>query len=170
MADPAAHVAICPGSFDPLTLGHVDIIERATALFDQVIVGLLRNPDKRPLFSLDERVAMIRDCFANNARVRVETFEGLLVDFARRVRATSVVRGLRGISDFDYERQMAYMNRHLHPGLDTVFMMPSPRYMHVSSTLVRDIAAHGGSLTGLVPQAVLDRFTRRREGMVTDRV
>jgi pantetheine-phosphate adenylyltransferase len=165
----AAHIAICPGSYDPLTSGHIDIIERATALFDRVVVGLLVNPGKSPLFSADERVGILREYFAGHSRVVVETFDGLLVEFARRSRATTVVRGLRGISDFDYERQMAIMNRHLHPGLDTVFLMPSPRFMHVSSTLVRDIAAHGGSLAGLVPPSVIDRLARRRLAASSDR-
>lgn len=166
----APHIAICPGSFDPLTNGHVDIIERATAIFDRVIVGLLVNSGKSPLFSAKERESMIRDAFATNPKVSVDTFDGLLVEFARRSRATTIVRGLRGMSDFDYERQMAHMNRHLHPGLETVFLMPSPRFMHVSSTLVRDIAARGGSLTGLVPPIVIDRLSRRREAETSDRV
>lgn len=166
----APHIAICPGSFDPLTNGHVDIIERATAIFDRVIVGLLVNSGKSPLFSATDREGMIRETFAANPKVSVDTFDGLLVEFARRSRATTIVRGLRGMSDFDYERQMAYMNRHLHPGLETVFLMPSPRFMHVSSTLVRDIAARGGSLTGLVPPIVIDRLTRRREAETSDRV
>ena len=163
------HIAICPGSFDPLTNGHLDIIERATAIFDRVIVGLLVNPGKSPLFSAAERESIVRTCFASNPKVSVDTFDGLLVEFARRSRATTIVRGLRGISDFDYERQMAITNRHLHPALETVFLMPSPRFMHVSSTLVRDIAAHGGSLTGLVPPIVIDRLTRRREAETSDR-
>jgi pantetheine-phosphate adenylyltransferase len=165
----APHIAICPGSFDPLTNGHVDIIERATAIFDRVIVGLLVNSGKSPLFSAKDREAMIREAFAANPKVSVDTFDGLLVEFARRSRATTVVRGLRGMSDLEYERQMAYMNRHLHPGLETVFLMPSPRFMHVSSTLVRDIAARGGSLTGLVPPIVIDRLARRREAETSDR-
>lgn len=165
----APHVAVCPGSFDPLTSGHIDIIERAAALFDRVVVGLLVNPGKTPLFSVDERLAILRDAFAGHARVAVETFDGLLVEFARRTRATTVVRGLRGVSDFDYERQMAVMNRHLHPGLDTIFLMPSPRFMHVSSSLVRDIASHGGSLAGLVPPAVIERLNQRRHAAMSDR-
>ena len=166
----AHHIAICPGSFDPLTSGHIDIVERATAIFDRVIVGVLVNSGKAPMFSLDERVAIIREFFAANSRIEVATFDGLLVEFARRSRATTIVRGLRGISDFDYERQMAIMNRHLHPALETVFLMPSPRFMHVSSTLVRDIAHRGGSLAGLVPPAVIDRLAHRRESETSHRV
>ena len=166
----AHHIAICPGSFDPLTSGHIDIIERATAIFDRVIVGVLVNSGKAPMFGLDERVAIIREFFAASPRIEVATFDGLLVEFARRSRATTIVRGLRGISDFDYERQMAIMNRHLHPALETVFLMPSPRFMHVSSTLVRDIAHRGGSLAGLVPPAVIDRLTHRRESETSHRV
>jgi pantetheine-phosphate adenylyltransferase len=165
----APHIAICPGTFDPLTNGHVDVIERATAIFDRVIIGLLVNSGKSPLFSAKEREDLVRECFASNPKVSVDTFDGLLVEFARRSRATTIVRGLRGISDFDYERQMAHMNRHLHPALETVFLMPSPRFMHISSTLVRDIAARGGSLTGLVPPIVIDRLTRRREAETSDR-
>jgi pantetheine-phosphate adenylyltransferase len=166
----AASRAIFPGSFDPLTMGHVDMIERAGALFDRLIVGVLVNAGKTPLFGLDERVALVRECFAANPRIEVETFDGLLVEFARRKQATLIVRGLRGTSDFDYERQMAIMNRHLHPAIETLFLMPSPRYLHISSTLVRDIAARGGPLNGLVPPAVIDRLTRRREAAVSHRV
>lgn len=165
----APHIAICPGSFDPLTNGHIDIIERATAIFDRVVVGLLLNSEKRPMFSIEERLRILRETFTGHARVEVDTFDGLLVEFARRVRATTIVKGLRGISDFDYERQMAIMNRHLHPALETVFLMPSPRYMHVSSTLVRDIAMRGGSLIGLVPPVVIEALNRRREAAVTER-
>jgi pantetheine-phosphate adenylyltransferase len=165
-----AHRAICPGSFDPLTSGHIDIIDRAATLFDRVIIGVLSNSSKAPLFGADERLAIAREHFATNPRIEVEAFDGLLVEFARRHHATVVVRGLRGISDFDYERQMAIMNRHLHPALETVFLMPSPRFMHVSATLVRDIAARGGSLAGLVPPGVIDRLNRRREAATSHRV
>jgi pantetheine-phosphate adenylyltransferase len=165
----APHSAICPGSFDPLTNGHVDIIERAAGIFDRVVVGLLVNSGKTPMFSIEERLSIAREAFAAQPRITVETFDGLLVEFARRSRATVVVRGLRGISDFDYERQMAVMNRHLHPALETVFLMPSPRFMHISATLVRDIAERGGSLTGLVPAGVIDRLARRRETATTHR-
>jgi pantetheine-phosphate adenylyltransferase len=154
-------VAVYPGSFDPLTNGHVDIIERGTRLFDRVIVAILVNAEKRPLFPVDEREAMLREAFQDNPRVEVETFEGLLADYVARQKADVVVRGLRGASDFDGERQMALMNRHLNPEVDTVFMLPAERYAFVSSRLVKEVAALGGSITGLVPDHVAERLRLR---------
>lgn len=154
--------AVYPGSFDPLTNGHVDVIERATRLFDRVIVAILVNPAKQPLFSVQERLAMIGDVFATRPNVEADTFSGLLVDYARRRGAAAILRGLRGVTDFDYERQMALMNRHLSDEIDTVFLMPSGATAHISASLVREIAALGGSVAGLVPAAVNARFERRR--------
>ena len=154
--------AVYPGTFDPLTNGHVDVIERSTRLFDRVIVALLVNPAKQPSFTIQERAAMIEDVFASRPGVEIDTFSGLLVDYARRRQAAAIVRGLRGVTDFDYERQMTLMNRHLTAEIDTVFLMPSAATAYISSSLVREIAALGGSLAGLVPPAVEARFERRR--------
>jgi pantetheine-phosphate adenylyltransferase len=157
-----SRIAVYPGSFDPLTNGHVDIIRRGAALFDRIIVAVLVNVDKRPLFSVDERLAMIREAFDGAPRVEVDTFDGLLVDYAARRQANAIVRGLRAVSDFEYEMQMALMNRHLSPALETVFMMPAEQYTYVSSRLVREVAALGGSVTGLVPAHVEARLAGRQ--------
>jgi pantetheine-phosphate adenylyltransferase len=155
-------IAVYPGSFDPLTNGHVDIISRGAQLFDRIIVAILLNAGKKPLFSIAERIAIIQDVFASTANVEVDTFEGLLVDYARRQKASVIVRGLRAISDFEYEMQMALMNRHLCPELETVFMMPAEQYTYVSSHLVKEVASLGGSVTGLVPPVVEARLAERR--------
>ena len=125
-------IAIYPGSFDPLTNGHVDIIQRGSRLFDRIVVAILMNIEKSPLFTVAERVEIAREVFADNPNVEVDTFDGLLVDYARRKRASVIVRGLRAISDFEYEMQMALMNRHLNPEVETVFMMPAEPYTYVS--------------------------------------
>jgi pantetheine-phosphate adenylyltransferase len=163
-------LAVYPGSFDPLTNGHVDIIERAAALFDRVVVAVLTNTSKQPFFRADERVAIIREVFAGQPQIEVETFDGLLVEYARRRKASVIVRGVRGAADFEYEWQMALMNRHLDPRVDTVVLMPSERFTYVSATLVREIAKLGGPLTGLVPPAVEARLTSRRESATLRRV
>ena len=151
-------VAIYPGSFDPLTNGHVDIITRGARLFDEIVVAVLLNPEKSPLFTFDERVAIAREVFASLPNVQVDVFEGLLVDYARRRRATAIVRGLRAISDFEYEMQMALMNRRLSGDIETVFMMPAEAYTYVSSRLVKEIHALGGNVSGLVPPVVEARL------------
>ena len=156
-------IAIYPGSFDPLTNGHVDIIERGARIFDAIIVAILANVEKTPLFSENERVAIIRDVFKNNPHVQVETFNGLLVDYAQRKNAHVLVRGLRAVSDFEYEFQMALMNRHLAPGLETVFMMPAEKYTYISSRLIREVFALGGEITGLVPPIVEDKLRAKQK-------
>ena len=163
-------LAIYPGSFDPLTNGHVDIIDRAVRLFDRLVVAVLVNPVKQPLYRHDERVAIIREVFAGRPEIEAETFDGLLVDVAHRRQASAVVRGIRGASDFEFEWQMALMNRHLDPAFDTVFLVPSERFTYVSATLVREIAALGGPLTGLVPPAVEARLASRRQAATLRRV
>jgi pantetheine-phosphate adenylyltransferase len=156
-------VAIYPGSFDPLTNGHVDIIMRGAAIFDRIIVAILHNRDKSaPLFSVDERVEMARQVFATESKVVVSSFGGLLVDFARQQGAHVIVRGLRAISDFEYEFQMALMNRRLVPELETVFMMPAESYTYISSRLIREVFALGGPITGLVPEVVEARMRATR--------
>ncbi|HUF47832.1 MAG TPA: pantetheine-phosphate adenylyltransferase [Vicinamibacterales bacterium] len=161
---------IVPGSFDPVTNGHVDIIERASRLFDRVVVAVLVNPGKSPLFSLEERLLFLAGAVGRHPGVEVDSFQGLLVDYARRRDAAAVVRGLRRSSDFDYEAPMAQMNRHLAPGIETVFLVPSPAVAHISSTLVRDIVRHGGSIDGLVPDGVTTFLARRRESTTRQHV
>ncbi len=146
--------AIYPGSFDPITNGHVDIIERGLRVFDRIVVAVLENPKKAPLFTTKERVRMIQDIFAGKREVEVRAFDGLLVDFARARGTGVVIRGLRAISDFEYEFQMALMNRNLAPDIETFFMMPNVNYSFLSSNLVREVAALGGSIEGLVPAPV----------------
>ncbi|PYR59266.1 MAG: pantetheine-phosphate adenylyltransferase [Acidobacteria bacterium] len=147
-------VAIYPGSFDPLTNGHVDIIQRGSRLFDRIIVSVLVNLEKRPLFTVHERVDIARGVFKALSNVEVDTFDGLLVDYAGSRHAKVIVKGLRAVSDFEYEMQMALMNRRLNQDVETVFMMPAEPYTYVSSRLVKEVVALGGSVTGLVPATV----------------
>ena len=157
-------IAIYPGSFDPLTNGHLDLIERGSKIFDELIVAVLRNPEKEALFSLQERRAMLEEMTAGFDNVRVDAFDGLLVEYAVRQKASAVLRGIRAISDYEYELQMAMMNRKLEPRLETVFMMPAETYSYLSSRLVREIAKLGGSVQGLVPPPVEERLRRKING------
>jgi pantetheine-phosphate adenylyltransferase len=153
--------AIYPGSFDPPTNGHLDLIARGSKIFDELIVAILRNVDKSPLFSLGERRLMLESMTAEFKNVRVDTFDGLTVDYAARVHATAILRGIRAISDYEYELQMALMNRKLHPELETVFMMPAEQYSYISSRLVREVAQLGGSISDLVPEMVEQRIREK---------
>jgi pantetheine-phosphate adenylyltransferase len=152
--------AVCPGSFDPVTHGHLDIVARAAKLFDEVTVAVLVNPGKSGLFSVDERVSMLREVTANLSGVTIEAFEGLLVDFCRERGIAAIVKGLRAVTDFDYELQMAQMNSRL-AGVETVFVPTSPEWSFLASSLVKEVAAHGGDVSGLVPPAVLTRLHER---------
>ena len=158
MSAPSHRVALYPGSFDPLTLGHVDIMQRGGKLFDKVIVAVLKNVDKKALFSVDERVEMIRETFKGQDHVEVDAFSGLLVDYAASREATTIVRGIRAISDFEFEFQMTLMNRRLAPAVETVFMMPAEEYSYVSSRLVKEVASLGGNIDGLVPSNIAKRL------------
>jgi pantetheine-phosphate adenylyltransferase len=155
--------AIFPGSFDPLTNGHVDIIRRALRQFDRVVVAVLVNASKEPYFTAADRVAIVRDVFAGDAAVDVETFDGLLVDYARRRQAIAIVRGLRAVSDFEYELQLAHMNRHLAPDVETVLLMTDVAHTFISSRLVKEVFSLGGEVAAFVPPAVERRLQQTRE-------
>ena len=156
--------AVYPGSFDPLTFGHVDIIERSARLFDRVLVAILINAQKAPLFSVDERMEIMREILKPRfPNVEVDLFHGLLVDYARQKQAQVIVRGIRAVTDYEYEFQMALMNRRLNPNIETVFMMPAEKYSYLSSRLVKEIAELGGSVAGLVPDSVEKRLKQRFE-------
>lgn len=145
---------IYPGTFDPITNGHLDIIERAMTLFDVVTIGVTTNPAKNPLFTVEERMAMIRQATANFANVEVDSFSGLLVDYAKRLGACAIIRGLRAISDFEYEFQMALVNRKISDGIVTVFLMPNEKYTYLNSTIVKELAMFGGDISRFVPLLV----------------
>ena len=152
-------IAIYPGSFDPPTNGHLDLIERGSKIFDLLVVAVLRNPEKKdPLFTIEERVEMLREVTTHCTNVEVESFEGLLVDYAVRRQARVILRGLRAISDYENEMNMALMNRKLDPNLETVFMMPAVAYTFLSSRLVREVCQLGGDVRSLVPPAVEERL------------
>ncbi len=153
--------ALYPGTFDPPTNGHIDLIQRGAKLFDHLIVGVLTNPVKDPLFTVAERVEMLREATAGIANVSIATFDGLMVEFARRQGASAVLRGIRAISDYEYEFQMALMNRRLAPDVETVFLQPAGRYSFVSSRMVKEVFSVGGDVTGLVPLNVLKRLRAR---------
>lgn len=147
--------AIYPGSFDPITFGHLDIIERSSKLFDEVVVGVLKNSQKNALFSVDERVSMITELTTRYGNVRVETFEGLLVDYARKIDASIIVRGLRAVTDFEYELQIAQTNKVEYPEIDTVFFTTALNYSYLSSTVVREFASYGGDISKFVPEEIV---------------
>jgi pantetheine-phosphate adenylyltransferase len=157
-------MAVYPGSFDPITNGHLDIIARGLTVFDEVVIAILVNPDKEPLFSVDERQQIICETYADDGRIRVDTFSGLLVDYAEKIGASVIVRGLRAISDFEYEFQMALMNRRLNPRIETVFMMPAEGYSYLSSRLVKEVFTLGGRIHDLVPPVVEQRLREKYGG------
>ena len=157
-------LAIYPGTFDQLTNGHVDIISRGARMFDRIIVAILVNAEKAPMFTMDERVEIAREVFKPHPKVEVDTFNGLLVDYVERKQAQVIVRGLRAVSDFEFEFQMALMNQRLKPQIETVFMMPAEQYTYISSRLVKEVVALGGSVTTLVPSIVEDRLRDKKLG------
>lgn len=144
-------IAVVPGSFDPITAGHMDIIKRATRLYDEVVVGIVVNPSKSPLFTLEERVNMVKEAVNWDPKIKVDSFDGLLIEFVKMHGAHVIIRGLRAVSDFEHEFQMAQMNRKLCPDIETIFVMASPEYAYLSSSIVKEIARYGGNIKGLVP-------------------
>lgn len=154
-------MVICPGSFDPITKGHEDIIRRASTLFEQVVVVVSANPDKSPIFSIDERVQLIQTVCADMNNVEVDKFSGLLIDYVKKRGAVAIVKGLRAVSDFDYEFQMALTNRKLMPEAETVFLTPNSDNMYLSSSMVRQIAKFGGDITSFVPALIVDQVEER---------
>ncbi len=154
-------IAVYPGSFDPITYGHVDLVRRGLAIGDRLVVAVLANTDKNPLFTVEERVAQVRDAVRSLPRVRVEAFDGLLVDYLKKAKADLIIRGLRAVSDFEYEFQMALMNRRLSKRAETVFLMPGEAYTYLSSSITREIARFGGDVRGLVPPYVAKALRAR---------
>lgn len=157
-------IAVYPGSFDPVTNGHLDIIHRALEFVDQLVIAILVNPEKQALFTVKERMEMIRNVVPENHRIQIDQFHGLLVEYARKKNARVIIRGLRAVSDFDYEFQMALMNRRLEAQIETVFLVPAEQYSYVSSRLVKEICALGGTVRGLVPEDVEKRMQRKFKG------
>ncbi len=154
-------IAIYPGSFDPPTNGHLDLIQRGSKIFEELVVAILRNSEKSPMFSVAERLEMLRALTADLKNVRIDTFNGLMVEYAKSIDAVCILRGIRAISDYEYELQMALMNRKLEPTLETVFMMPADKYSYVSSRLVREVAQAGGPVKGLVPEVVEQKLREK---------
>lgn len=153
--------AIYPGSFDPPTNGHLDLIQRGSKIFEELIVAILRNSEKTPMFSVAERREMLQQLTADLNNVRIDTFDGLMVEYAKSIDASCVLRGIRAVSDYEYELQMALMNRKIEPTLETVFMMPADKYSYVSSRLVREVAQAGGPVKGLVPEVVEEKLKQK---------
>jgi len=156
--------AIYPGSFDPVTFGHIDIIKRASKIFSKLIVAVVENPKKTALFSAEERMQMIKESVAGIPNIEIDCFDGLLVDYLAQKGASAVVRGLRAVSDFEYEFQMALMNRNLHKDFDTIFLMPGEKYIFLSSSMVKEVAALNGNISGFVPAAVKEKLTEKFGG------
>ena len=154
-------VAIYPGSFDPVTNGHIDIVERGLRIFDKIVVAILHNPNKKALFTIEERMEMLQDCLKEFSNVEVDTFDGLLVDYACKRKAQAILRGLRALSDFDYEFQMALMNRRMNREIQTVFLMTGLRWIFTSSSIIREAARFGGNVNGMVPPLVCKKLKER---------
>jgi pantetheine-phosphate adenylyltransferase len=156
--------AICPGSFDPVTLGHIDIIARAAKMFDKLVVAVLDNSSKQPSFTLDERVSLIKKATVGINNIEITSFSGLLVDFAKKIDASVIVKGLRAVSDFEYEFQMALINRELYPEIDTVFLTTDSKYMYLSSSVVKEIARYNGDIKTFIPSQIYEEVANRLNG------
>jgi pantetheine-phosphate adenylyltransferase len=161
-AEVSGHIAIYPGSFDPITNGHLDLIERGAKLVDKLIVSILRNDSKQPLFTVEDRMEMLQEVIGRFPNVELDCFDGLLVDYAARREATVILRGIRAISDYEFELQMALMNRRLAPNIETVFLMAGEAYSYISSRLVKEVFSLGGNISGLVPPTVEARLRKRK--------
>ncbi|MDH4100210.1 MAG: pantetheine-phosphate adenylyltransferase [Nitrospirota bacterium] len=157
-------LAVYPGTFDPVTNGHIDLVKRSLCIFDSLIVAVAVNPKKTPLFSVEERVDLIRRATEHLGNIEVDAFDGLLVDYARQKDSVAIIRGLRAVSDFEYELQMALMNRRLDSSVETVFLMPSEEYVYLTSTAVKEVASFGGRVEGLVPECVEEALKKRLAG------
>lgn len=155
------HIAVYPGTFDPVTNGHIDLVERSLRIFGEVIVAVAENPKKAPLFPLEERIAMLQAVTANYKNVSIEGFDGLLVDYVRKKNAAAIIRGLRAVSDFEYEMQMALMNRRLDSNIETVFLMPNVEYSFITSTIVKEAASYGGDVSSLAPRVVVEKLKKK---------
>lgn len=160
-------IAIYPGTFDPITNGHLDLVKRGIRIFDEVIIAVAPNPKKQPLFTLDERLRLIRESIMDIENVKVEAFNGLLVDYVESKKAVAIIRGLRAVSDFEYELQIALMNRRLNSMIETVFMMPSEEFSFLTSSLVKEVSSFGGSVKGLVPE-VVERALQEKFKIIED--
>ncbi|MCK9420315.1 MAG: pantetheine-phosphate adenylyltransferase [Nitrospirae bacterium] len=154
-------IAVYPGTFDPVTNGHIDLVERSLRIFDKVIVAVAENPKKTPLFSLEERIAMFKKALGKRNNVQIEGFDGLLVDYVEKKSAVGIIRGLRAVSDFEYELQMALMNRRLDNTIETVYLMPSEEYSFITSTIVKEAASYGGDVSSLVPKGVVAKLKKK---------
>ena len=154
-------IAVYPGTFDPVTKGHIDLVERSLRIFDGVIVAVAANPKKAPLFTLEERIAMFRKVTTAYNNVVIEGFDGLLVDYVKQKKAVGIIRGLRAVSDFEYEMQMALMNRRLDTSIETVFLMPNEEYSFITSTIVKEAASYGGDVSSLVPRVVVEKLKKK---------
>ena len=154
-------IAVYPGTFDPVTNGHIDLVERSLRIFDEVIVAIAENPKKAPLFSLEDRIGLFKKATARYKHVVIEGFDGLLVDYVKKKKAVAIIRGLRAVSDFEYEMQMALMNRRLDSNIETVFMMPNEEYSFITSTIVKEAASYGGDVSSLVPRVVVEKLKRK---------
>ncbi len=155
------HIAVYPGTFDPVTNGHIDLVERSLRIFDELIVAIAANPRKKPLFSLTERITIFREVTAMYKNVVIEGFDGLLVDYVKQKNAVGIIRGLRAVSDFEYEMQMALMNRRLDSSIETVFLMPNQEYSFITSTIVKEAASYGGDVSSLVPKVVVEKLKKK---------
>ncbi len=155
------HAAVYPGTFDPVTKGHIDLVERSLSIFDELVIAIAANPKKQPLFSLAERIDMFKKVTAQFHRVEIEGFDGLLVDYVRQKKAVGIIRGLRAVSDFEYEMQMALMNRRLDNTIETVFLMPNEEYSFITSTIVKEAASYGGDVSSLVPEVVVEKLKKK---------